>query len=43
MRAARFYGQGDIRLEDVATPKPREEDDVLVDPDELSDHAEVRP
>jgi (R,R)-butanediol dehydrogenase/meso-butanediol dehydrogenase/diacetyl reductase len=31
VRAARFYGQGDIRVEDVATPKPREADDVLVE------------
>jgi (R,R)-butanediol dehydrogenase / meso-butanediol dehydrogenase / diacetyl reductase len=31
VRAARFHGKGDIRVEDVATPKVREADDVLVE------------
>ncbi len=31
MRAARFYGKSDIRVEDVATPAIREADDVLVE------------
>jgi (R,R)-butanediol dehydrogenase / meso-butanediol dehydrogenase / diacetyl reductase len=31
VRAARFYGQGDVRVEDVAIPTPREMDDVLVE------------
>lgn len=31
MRAARFHGKGDIRVEDVAVPKVRESDDVLVE------------
>jgi len=30
VRAARFYGKGDIRIEEVPEPKPREEDDVLL-------------
>lgn len=31
MRAARFYGEGDIRVEEVAVPAVREPDDVLVE------------
>jgi (R,R)-butanediol dehydrogenase/meso-butanediol dehydrogenase/diacetyl reductase len=31
MKAARYYGQHDLRVEDVATPEPREADDVLVE------------
>lgn len=31
MRAARYYGQHDIRVEEVAEPQVREPDDVLVD------------
>jgi (R,R)-butanediol dehydrogenase/meso-butanediol dehydrogenase/diacetyl reductase len=31
VRAARFHGKGDIRIEDVAAPKVREPDDVLVE------------
>ncbi|HLM22533.1 MAG TPA: 2,3-butanediol dehydrogenase [Propionibacteriaceae bacterium] len=31
MRAARFHGKGDIRVEDTATPKLRDPDDVLVE------------
>ena len=31
MRAARFYGKSDIRVEDVAIPAIREADDVLVE------------
>lgn len=31
MRAARFYGKGDIRVEEVATPKIREAEDVMVE------------
>lgn len=31
MRAARFHGKGDIRVEEVAVPKIREVDDVLVE------------
>lgn len=31
MRAARYYGQHDIRVEDVSTPEPREPDDVLLE------------
>ncbi len=31
MRAARFYGQRDIRVEDVAVPAVREPDDLLVE------------
>jgi len=30
MRAARFHGKGDIRVEDVATPKIRDAQDVVV-------------
>lgn len=30
MRAARFYGKGVIRIEEVPEPKPREDDDVLL-------------
>jgi (R,R)-butanediol dehydrogenase/meso-butanediol dehydrogenase/diacetyl reductase len=32
MRAARYYGKGDIRVEDVETPQIRESDDVLIEP-----------
>ena len=31
MRAARFHGQHDIRIEDVPTPTPSAPDDVLVE------------
>ncbi len=31
MRAARFYGKSDIRVEEVAVPTIREDDDVLVE------------
>jgi (R,R)-butanediol dehydrogenase / meso-butanediol dehydrogenase / diacetyl reductase len=31
VRAARYYGLGDIRVEDVATPEIREPDDVLIE------------
>ena len=32
MRAARYYGKGDIRVEDVAEAQIREPDDVLIAP-----------
>jgi (R,R)-butanediol dehydrogenase/meso-butanediol dehydrogenase/diacetyl reductase len=32
MRAARYYGKGDIRVEDTGTPQVREPDDVLLAP-----------
>lgn len=32
MRAARYYGKGDIRVEDIPEPQLREPDDVLVAP-----------
>jgi (R,R)-butanediol dehydrogenase/meso-butanediol dehydrogenase/diacetyl reductase len=32
VRAARYYGKKDIRVEDVATPQIREPDDVLIAP-----------
>jgi (R,R)-butanediol dehydrogenase/meso-butanediol dehydrogenase/diacetyl reductase len=32
VRAARYHGKGDIRIEDVAVPRIREADDVLVAP-----------
>ncbi len=31
MRAARYYGKGDIRVEDVDTPQIRQSDDVLIE------------
>ena len=32
MRAARYYGKGDIRVDDVAEAQIREPDDVLIAP-----------
>jgi (R,R)-butanediol dehydrogenase / meso-butanediol dehydrogenase / diacetyl reductase len=31
VRAARYYGQGDIRVEDVATPEIRDPDELLIE------------
>ena len=31
MRAARFHGRGDIRIEDLPTPSIHSSDDVLVE------------
>jgi (R,R)-butanediol dehydrogenase/meso-butanediol dehydrogenase/diacetyl reductase len=31
VRAARYYGQGDIRVEDVATPEIRDRDELLIE------------